>query len=179
MSHFKKLVVLLLFCAMGGFLAFVFHSLKVDEAQEKFRGAESKWRGLQKELAGAEAAVAAEEKRLVEAKAKAELGLALKKRQDDAVAERTRLESELARVESAYAIDQKRWESLVQSVRTATMGRQFPQIRLGNQTLNGARITKITDTSVTFSHAGGAFQARPEELPPELADRLRLTPSPR
>ena len=93
--------------------------------------------------------------------------------------ERGRVQSELARVESAYAIDQKRWEALLQSVRTATIGREFPQIRIGTQTLNGARITKITDTTVTFSHAGGAVQAGPGDLPPELANRLRLTPSPR
>ena len=179
MSHSKKFAVLIILGALGGFLAFVFHSLKLDEAQERYRGAESKLRGLQKELAGAEAALATEGKKLEEAKAKAQEGLALKKRNDDAVAERSRLESELARVESAYVIDQKRWESLLQSVRAATIGREYPQIRIGNQTLNGARITKITGTSVTFSHSGGAVQATAGELPPELAERLRLDPSTR
>lgn len=175
MSSFKKIGVLITFGAMAGFLAFVFHSLKLDDAQDRLRGAESKLRGLQKELMGAEAALAAEEKSLEEAKAKAEQGVGLKKRHEDAVAERSRLQSELERVESAYAIDQKRFESLLQTVRAATIGREFPQIRIGNQTLNGARITKITDTTVTFSHSGGTVQVGAEALPPDLADRLRLT----
>jgi hypothetical protein len=157
-----------------GFVVFIFHLQKIDEAQDQLRSLKARVTGLENELIGATSALESKRQQLAQATEKNKKGLDLKVRSAVATSERNRLQVELLKLEKEYSVEQKRRTDQLREARAAMIGKEYAQIRIGNQTLNRARITKITDTSITLLHSGGTCQAATIDLPADLTDRLGL-----
>lgn len=92
----------------------------------------------------------------------------LKKKKDD-------LEQQFRRKEGEFKYLAKSIGAAVETVRTASIGEVFPEIRLTDgRVLKNARIRKINDIQVSFIHTDGTGTLAQELLPAALLRKLDL-----
>lgn len=159
----RAVVVLLAFLLIAGFGASVNYSMNLEEkrkdmiaAQDKAKAAEENVGGLQRQIDGVQ-------KDFDVAKAK----LAKLDELFQAKAEADKAEAEYPALVAEY-------QETVRRVREAGVGLDVPQLKLPNgPLLMATKITKVTDTEVTFSHGAGLSRVAVTDLPPDLQDGFR------
>jgi hypothetical protein len=88
--------------------------------------------------------------------------------------DQTELMKQLLTLESQYAEVQKKFVEAVTKVRKAAVELPPQDVILKNgQVLNAAKVQRMSDSEMTFQHAGGISRVDVAVLPPELWDRFR------
>lgn len=85
------------------------------------------------------------------------------------------LQSEVRRLEEQRHASMTDFVAEVQRVRAGFLGKVLDTVTLTTgQTLNSAKVTRLTEREITFTHANGIVRFKLAELPADLRTQLRI-----